>query len=450
MRIAVVGAGITGLSAAWLLDQRHEVVLFESAGRIGGHSNTVDVNESQASVAIDTGFIVYNPPSYPNLTALFNELAVKTAESRMTFGVSLGAGRLEYCGTGVNGLFAQRSNLLSVAHWQMTADILRFHREAAALSANGVASGRLTLGQWLVQKRYSKAFIDRHILPMAAAIWSAPADAMLAYPVLSFVRFFANHGLLTAINQPIWRTVVGGSRSYVDALLDRFSGEVRRSTPVVSIEPSPNGVMVSTAIGSPERYDRVAMCCHADETLALLAQPTAQEQAVLGAFRYSQNEAVLHTDRSWMPKRRAVWSSWNYLSRADDAPLTVTYWMNSLQPLNCQKNYFVTLNPAGGVADDARLKSFTYTHPLFDQAACDAQGAIWDLQGQRGIWFGGSYCGAGFHEDGLQAGLAIAEDLTRDCDPVQRPWMVAHQSSRLDMPVGWPMRAKIERTVEAV
>jgi uncharacterized protein len=450
LRIAVVGAGITGLSAAWLLSQRHQVVLFESASRIGGHANTVDVDEAGQAVAIDTGFIVYNPPSYPNLTALFQHLAVKTAESRMTFGVSLNAGSIEYSGTGLNGLFAQRSNVLSFSHWQMTIDILRFHREAAAFADHDGADYALTLGQWLTQHRYSNAFVSRHILPMAAAIWSAPADAMLAYPAQSFMRFFANHGLLSASNQPIWRTVVGGSRSYVTAILGAFAGEVRRAAPVVSVTPSAEGVMVTTQGGAPEHFDRVAMCCHADEALALLPQPTAQERRVLGAFNYSQNEAVLHTDRRWMPKRRAVWSSWNYLSAAADTPVTVTYWMNSLQPLATNQNYFVTLNPSGRVRDESHLKTMTYAHPLFNQAALEAQAAIWDLQGNRGIWFAGSYCGAGFHEDGLQAGLAIAEDMTRDTSPVQRPWIVAGQSSRLAMPAGWAIRAKPERAVEAV
>lgn len=456
MRIAVVGSGITGLSAAWLLgtepEAAHDVILFEAAPRIGGHSNTVDVAAPEGVIPIDTGFIVYNAATYPNLIALFEHLGVATAASTMSFAVSLDGGDYEYCGTGARGLFAQASNIVSPAHWRMTADILRFHREAAALTT-AANDPTLSLGAWLTRQRYSQPFIERHILPMAAAIWSAPADAMLAFPAASFARFFANHGLLTAYNQPTWRTVVGGSRSYVTAMLGAMPGPVRRGEPVVRVASGPRGVTVTTQAGRVEVFDRVALCCHADEALAVLDAPSHAERAVLGAFQYSTNEAVLHTDASVMPRRRAVWSSWNYQgSRSDPAgsdcavggarprPVTVTYWMNSLQPLATKTNYFVTLNPARSIDPGKIIQTFSYTHPLYDRAALQAQAAIWDLQGQRQVWFGGAYCGYGFHEDGVQAGLAVAEHMTADASPVRRPWTVADQSGRLALPASWTER----------
>jgi uncharacterized protein len=436
VRIAVVGAGITGLGAAWLLSSRHDVTLFEAQSRIGGHSNTVDVAAPEGTIPIDTGFIVYNERNYPNLIALFGHLGVQTAPSTMSFAVSLDNGGYEYSGTGLAGMFAQKSNVISPAHWRMTADILRFHREAKALTTQANSTSE-SLGEWLARNRYSQTFIDRHILPMAAAIWSAPKDAMLAFPVATFARFFDNHGLLTAYNQPIWRTVVGGSRSYVKAVMGAFAGQTRSNDPIAKVVRGPNGVAVVTASGASEMFDRVALCCHADEALALLEGPSDAERGVLSAFAYAPNEAVLHTDTNWMPRRRAVWSSWNYLSRDPKAPLVVTYWMNSLQPLATSTEYFVTLNPTTPIAPDKVIARFQYAHPLYDEAALAAQGEIWALQGQASVWFAGSYCGYGFHEDGLQSGLAIAEDMTRENSPVRRPWNVAGESGRLALPVGW-------------
>ena len=354
LRIAIVGAGITGLSAAWLLGKRHDVTLFEANDRIGGHSNTVDVAAPEGAIPVDTGFIVYNELSYPNLIALFAHLGVETTASNMSFAVSLDGGGYEYSGTGLSGMFAQRSNVLSPAHWRMTADSLRFHREAGALAA-AAGDPRLALGDWLASRQYSRPFVERHILPMAAAIWSAPADAMLAFPAASFARFFANHGLLQAANQPTWRTVVGGSRSYVGAILKDFRGEVRAGDPVAGVARQPGGVTLTTRSGGARTFDKVALCCHAGEALALLSDATASERRVLGAFGYSKNEAVLHTDEAWMPRRRAVWSSWNYLARDSASPLVVTYWMNSLQPLATKTNYFVTLNPSRPVAEAKRV-----------------------------------------------------------------------------------------------
>lgn len=436
MRIAVVGAGITGLSAAWLISKRHDVTLFEAAARPGGHSNTVDVETPDGSVAIDTGFIVYNPPAYPNLVAMFAHLGVPTADSNMSFAVSLDGGGYEYSGTGLSGFFGQRRNVLSPGHWLMAADILRFHKEAAALCNDPGADHAQALGAWLCERRYSRRFIDCHILPMAAAIWSAPADEMLAYPAVAFARFFANHQLLQASGHPIWRTVRGGSRVYVEKLLADFRGRLRLATPVVALRPDDAGVTLITQDGHQERFDRVAVCCHADVAARMLDGAGGRERSVLGAFRYARNKAVLHHDAGFMPRRRAVWSSWNYVARDPMAPLTVTYWMNLLQPLATGTQYFVTLNPNHQLAPGTHIATFAYAHPLFDTASLRAQSSVWNMQGERNMWFGGAWCGSGFHEDGLQAGLAIAEHMTRDDAPVRRPWSVENENARMALPSG--------------
>ncbi len=438
MRIAVVGAGITGLSAAWLASTGHDVTLFEAEPRLGGHSNTVDVEAPEGSIPIDTGFIVYNPPAYPNLVALFAHLNVETRPSNMSFAVSLDGGRYEYSGTGLSGYFGQRDNIASLAHWRMAADIVRFHREAVRLIGRG-ADASYSLGQFLRERRYSAHFIERHILPMAAAIWSAPATEMLDYPAASFATFFANHQLLQASGHPVWRTVAGGSRSYVAKIRQAFAGTIRVGDRVVRLTPGPAGVDVATASGWHEHFDRVAVCCHGDAALRLIDTPTVEEQSVLGSFRYASNTAVLHRDRLFMPRRRSVWSSWNNVSRDPSAPVVVTYWMNSLQPLATATDYFVTLNPHDEIALGSKVATFNYDHPLFDTAAIRAQAAIWDLQGRRGMWFAGAHLGSGFHEDGLQAGLAVAEDMTRDEGAaVARPWPT--DNSRLVLPVGFHTR----------
>lgn len=457
MKIGVVGAGITGLSAAWLIGSgeggaRHNVTLFEAEGRLGGHSNTVDVDAPEGTIPIDTGFIVYNPPAYPNLVALFARLDVETAQSNMSFSVSLGRGSYEYSGTGFNGYFGQRRNLASPRHWRMAAEIFRFHREAASLAQQSTIRGSAgpALGDFLRKNGYNRAFIDHHILPMAAAIWSAPAETMLEYPAGSFARFFANHQLLQASGHPVWRTVAGGSGAYVARLRRRSGAVVRAGEPVVHIKPSAQSVEVVTSSGSVELFDRVAICCHADTALGLLDQPTADERRVLASFRYSRNTAVLHTDRGLMPRRRRIWSSWNNVSSDPGAPVIVTYWMNSLQPLATKTDYFVTLNPEGMPAPGSEIARFNYEHPIFDRAAIEAQSAIWGIQGNRNVWFAGAHLGSGFHEDGLQAGLAVAEDMTSDAGPVVRPWTVPDANGRLLLPPGFATRQRQAVVAEAV
>ena len=443
MRIAVVGAGISGLSAAWLLSRQHDVVLFEKEPRYGGHSNTVEVPEPQRAgqrggVAVDTGFIVYNTGCYPNLIALFEHLGVPTAETDMSFSVSLDDGRYEYNGNGANGFFAQRSNLLSVRHWRMARDVSRFFKEASLLQSEA-ADPELTLAQWLERHNYSRSFIDHHIVPMGAAIWSAPASEMLGFPAQNFARFFANHGLLQMKDRPQWRTVRGGSREYVTRLTDAFRGETSLGDGVAEISRSPSGVEIRTRAGHTSRFDRCLIACHGDEALGCLTDASAEERRLLGAFRYASNDTILHDDARLMPKRRSVWTSWNYLGATTDTPTrsaAVTYWMNKLQPLDTKRDYFVSLNPQRPLPRDKIIARFSYQHPLFDKAALKAQKELWSLQGQRNTWFAGSYFGYGFHEDALQSGLAAAEDLsaTAGVQALRRPWRVARESSRLTLP----------------
>jgi uncharacterized protein len=447
LRIAVIGAGISGLSAAWLLSRRHEVTLLERAHYAGGHSNTVEAPTPAGPVAVDTGFIVYNTASYPNLCALLGHLDVPTAPTNMSFAVSLDEGRYEYSGDGLRGLFGQPSNLLRPGHLRMIADTLRFFREAPALlERDGDES--LSLGDYVQREGYSDAFVANHILPMAAAIWSTPSASVMAFPVRSFVRFFLNHGLLQVAGRPIWRTVVGGSREYVRRLLDGFHGAVALGAGVTRIIREPESVVIVSSRGR-ETFDACVIATHADEALALLGDAAdSDERRLLGAFSYTANRAVLHRDAALMPRRRRLWASWNYLSRgeASGSDLCVTYWMNNLQPLGADAGeLFVTLNPTAPIAAGATVASFDYRHPMLDARADAAQRELWSLQGRRRTWLCGSYFGYGFHEDGLQAGLAVAEEL----GGVPRPWIVPDGASRIHRPPGWTAEPRSAELVAA-
>ena len=422
------------MSAAWLLSRRHEVTVYERADRIGGHSNTVDAPVPGGTVPVDTGFIVYNEQTYPNLTALFDHLKVPTQASDMSLAVSLDGGETEYCGEGLTGLFAQKQNAVRPRFWAMLRDLRRFYRDAPSHIRTLDDSG-ITLGDYLKSENYSDAFRDDHLLPMAAAIWSAPAAAMLGYPAAAFIRFHDNHGLLKLANRPIWRTVTGGSRSYVGRLTEPYRERVRLNASIEAVRRDADGVEISDIDGHSARYDHVVIAAHADQALAMLSDASAQERAVLGAFRYSHNLAVLHNDASLMPQRRAVWSSWNYVGcRNDrsDAGVTVSYWMNRLQSIAPAAQFFVTLNPARPPHAGTIFHSERYEHPVIDTAAIAAQRRLWSLQGRQRTWFCGAYFGAGFHEDGLQSGLAVAEAL----GGVRRPWTVPNESGRIVIDAG--------------
>lgn len=428
LKIAIVGTGISGLSAAWLLSKRHEVTVFERAERIGGHSNTVVTKVDGQTVPVDTGFIVFNRKTYPNLTALFDLLKVPTQRSNMSFAVSMDDGTFEYSGSGLSGLFGQPRNLMRPRFWSMLLDVLRFYRNAPrdVLRSD---EDQISLGQYLHRGNYGEAFRDDHLLPMAGAIWSALPTAMLEYPAAAFIRFHDNHGLLQVRDRPAWETVVGGSQNYVKRLCAPFADRIRLNTGVRSVLRFPERVVITDTHGNSETFNHVVMASHADEALATLADPCPREKQLLGSFRYSRNLAVLHSDQSLMPKRRAVWSSWNYIgsrTNVGDA-ICVTYWMNRLQNLGTETPVFVTLNPARAPRAGTLLHSEVYDHPVFDAPAMDAQRKLWLLQGDRNTWFCGAYFGAGFHEDGLQAGLAVAEQL----GGLRRPWHVPNESGRI-------------------
>ncbi len=431
LEIAVIGQGIAGMSAAWLLSQRHRVTVYEAEDRLGGHSHTLQAGPTP----VDMGFIVYNEVNYPNLVQLFRHLGVKTRRSEMSFSVSLDDGALEYGANTLVSLFAQPSNLVSRRFWSMLRDIRRFYRHAPT---HACALGERSLGEYLGAQGYGPAFQEDHLLPQAAAIWSVSCAAIRDYPAEAFIRFCENHGLLKVFGRPVWRTVEGGSRAYVERLTAPYADRVRRGSPVVEVRRTDRGVVVRDADGHAARYDQVVIAAHADKALGMMAEPTAEERRLLGAFRYTRNHAVLHTDPRLMPRRRAAWSSWNYLGRRPDLggerELCVTYWMNRLQGLDDPRQLFVTLNPVRTPAPGAILRSEIYEHPLFDAAAVKAQRSLWSLQGQGGVWFCGAHFGSGFHEDGLQAGLAVAEAL----GGVRRPWRIPDESGRIDLgPQPW-------------
>ncbi len=413
MRVAVIGGGAAGLSAAWMLSSAYETVLFESASYLGGHANTMDLPVGGATIPVDTGFIVYNEPNYPNLTRLFNAVGVATETSDMSFSVSIGSGRIEYAGS-PKGIFAQPSNLMRPNHWRMLRDIQRFNEEAPKLLSDPNDNG-ITVGALLEYGGYSDAFQRAYLLPMAAAIWSSKLADVLRFPARSFVQFFVNHGLLSLKGRPQWRTVRGGSREYVARLCATGKFSARPDTPVRSVRRTPSGAFVTTDRSEPERFDHVVFATHANVTLAMLgADASAHERAVLGSFGYQANRAVVHGDVRLMPRRRRVWASWNYL--ADDNlaysdRVSVSYWMNRLQNLPTREPIIVSLNPTDQPAPEQVHAAFTYQHPLFDQAAIEAQCRLPDIQGDGRAWFCGSYCGYGFHEDAVQSGLAVAAAL---------------------------------------
>ncbi len=418
-RIAVVGAGISGLSCAYHLADQAHVTLFEAGRYFGGHTHTVDVTldgpQGAVTHGVDTGFLVFNHRTYPNLVRLFETLGVETAPSEMSFSVQVPATGLEWSGSDLNGVFAQRGNLLKPRFWHMLAEILRFNRLATALAERG-ADAELdeAIGDFLDRHRFGTAFRDGYFLPMIGCIWSCPTDQMLRFPIGTMIRFCHNHGLIQVSDRPQWHTVRGGAKHYVAKLLERIP-DARLATPVHAVRRLPPGhgsagVMVATDRGD-ERFDEVVLACHSDQSLALLADATADERAVLGAIRYHPNHAVLHTDTSVLPARRRAWAAWNYERAADtaqeQAAVCLHYWINRLQPLPWQTPVVVSLNP-GRAIDPARvLGEYTYSHPVFDLGAVAAQRRLPDIQGRSHLWFCGAWARYGFHEDGLSSALDV-------------------------------------------
>ena len=410
-KVAIIGSGIAGLASAWLLRQKYDVHLFESGSYFGGHTNTRLVDEGTQQVPVDTGFIVYNEPNYPHLTALFRELGIESQPTVMSFGVSIDSGEVEYAGSGLNTLFAQRRNFARPAHWKMLDEILRFNNLCKEWIKQDNFRG-YTVGDLLRKEGFGTAFRDRYLLPMAAAIWSCPTQTMLEFPLESFAHFFRNHGLLDVRNRPQWRSVTGGSQTYVRKILGDLGGRVSKNCTVRSIRRSDESVELLFDDGTRRLFDKAVVATHADQALGLLERPTLTESMLLGRFRYQQNHVWLHSDTRLMPRSSRVWSAWNYLADTRNMMtdrVSVTYWMNLLQKLNTERNYFVSLNPL--FEPEKVHASMTCDHPLFDGDAIAAQSRLGSIQGRRRTWFCGSYFGYGFHEDALASAVAVASQL---------------------------------------
>lgn len=423
MRIAIIGSGVAGLSAAWLLSGRHDVTLYERERRLGGHSNTVDAHFGTRTVPVDTGFIVFNRRNYPNLTALLAHLGVSSDPTSMTFAASLNDGGFEY-GSGNFSFFAQPANLLDRRFRAFLGDIFRFNRQAPSWDRS---DSSVTLGDWLAANRYGDYFTDRFLLPLAACIWSSSTDDIARFPFARLVEFFSSHRLFSVWRQQRWRTVSGGSRSYVEKLAAPLGARARPAAPATCVRREPSGISVRDAHGHWDRFDHAIIATHADQALRLLESPTERERAALGAFRYSAQDTYLHSDRSLMPKRRAVWSSWNFVTPRHDsrAPVAATYWMNRLQNIPARYPLFVSNNPHRKPAPELTHAQLRYEHPVYDGATFAAQRDLAHIQGTDRIWFCGSYFGFGFHEDALASGLDVAEQFG-----VERPWRSRQRSRK--------------------
>lgn len=419
MRIAVIGSGIAGLGAAYRLSRHfgpESITLFEKDARLGGHAATVDIDYDGTNVAVDTGFIVFNTLNYPLLTALFAELGVATHRSNMGFSLSLDGGRFEWSGQETNvisSFFAQPLNLIRPRLWRMLRDMRRFSSEATEDREAGQLIG-LTLGAYLAKKNYGRELVEDYVLPMGAAIWSMSARAVLDFPAESFIAFFDNHRLLHW-NRPAWRTVAGGSRSYVSQLVRTAGFHVHAGDGVASLKRLAHGAEICTLKGHRGHFDAVVLATHSDQALALLANPSAEERHVLANMRYSENEVILHRDVRLMPKRKRAWAAWNVISESNEGegerPVMVSYWMNRLQGIDDTRPLFVTLNPRRAPASETVFGRYSYAHPQYDAAALAAQRALPELQGRGGVYFAGAWTGYGFHEDGLRAGYHAADQL---------------------------------------
>jgi len=415
LRLAVIGAGITGLSAAWLLRDAYDVTLYEAEPRAGGHADTQLVTLDGETVPVDTGFIVFNNVNYPNLLGFFEKLGIAAHDSNMSFGVSKNNATFEYAGGDLKQLFAQPANVLKPSFWRMVRDILQFSKESPALLETNSES---SLGEYLADQKYSTAFIENYILPMGAAIWSSSVEGMKAFPAKNFIRFFENHGLLKVNDRPQWRTVTGGSKVYVGRVLQDLKN-IRLDDAVTRVWREDDGIAIESAQGTA-RFNHVVFACHADQALGLLENPQPREAEILGAIKFQDNEAVLHQDAALMPRRKLAWSSWNYLSKgkADQAQaVCLTYWMNLLQGMKTKLPLLVSLNPNLPIDPALVLMRKTYRHPQFDAAAMQAQAALPEIQGVDRLWFGGAWTRWGFHEDGILSAVNIANALG-----VTAPW----------------------------
>lgn len=412
MRIAVIGSGISGVGAAWMLSPAHHVDVYEAESWLGGHARTLDVAVDGQTFPVDTGFMVFNDRTYPNLCRLFERLGVHWTETDMSFSVQVASAGVEWSGTNLNTVFAQRHNIANPRFLRMIADVLKFSRDASRLLADPLVD-QLTLGQLLEHEGYSDTFIDWYLIPMGASIWSTPAGKMLDYPAGTFLRFCDNHGLLHVTGKPMWRSVTGGSRTYVAAALNGLSGEAFVSEPVERVSRDASGVTLHTAHRT-RSYDAVIIAAHAPQSLAMLQDPTDTEREVLGAFGYQPNRVFLHTDASYLPNSRRAWASWNWYANSEECckdELALTYWIDNLQSLTGSQPILETLNPHKEFAAGSVLSELSFDHPLFTGQAIAAQTRLPQIQGVQGVWYAGAWQRYGFHEDGLLSGIRAAEAL---------------------------------------
>jgi uncharacterized protein len=410
MKIAIIGSGISGLSAAYLLNENADITVYEKNEVIGGHSRTLEVNYDGVKIPIDTGFIVFNNRNYPHLTKLFETLGIAKTKSDMSFGASIDEGKLEWSAQSLFSVFGQRRNFFNPKFYSMLLDIYKFFRFAPqVLDRKDI----ITLGEYLDELKMGKCFREWFLLPMGAAIWSCPTSTMLEFPAQTFVRFFQNHGLLTVSDQPIWYTVTGGSKEYLKRLASSFVDKILTNCGVLSVKRNKESVSITDLNGNTQIYDRVIFACHANEAIALLDKPSEEEKLILGSFTYQENIAYLHRDKSLMPKRRNCWASWIY-SRDSSKPensIAVTYWMNNLQSIDNTKPVFVTLNPIKEPKPELTFDKHSFTHPIFTKAAIEAQEKIGSLQGVNNSWYCGAYTRYGFHEDGLLSAINVVKSM---------------------------------------
>ncbi len=412
MKVAIIGSGISGLTCAYLLQQVADIQLFESAPNIGGHTATKDVVVDGKSYAIDTGFIVFNDWTYPNFIRLMDELGVKSKPTEMSFSVTSELSGLEYSGSSLNTLFAQRRNFFKLSFYGMLRDIVRFNREAVEDLDAGLVSEKTSLGDYLARRGYNAEFIENYLIPMGSAIWSASHETMMSFPLVFFIRFFKNHGLLSVSHRPQWRVIEGGSRAYLEPLTRTFSDRISINAHIVSVDRGEQAVTLLFADGREETFDQVVFACHSDQALALLKTPTNAEQQVLSAMAYQENDVVLHTDRSVLPKRTLAWASWNYRIRQQQQEQAVlTYNMNILQGLESEPTFCVTLNDTDNIDPAAILGRYQYSHPVFTLDSVAASQRWSDINGQCNTWFCGAYWANGFHEDGCSSGIRVAKAL---------------------------------------
>jgi predicted NAD/FAD-binding protein len=407
MKIAIIGSGISGLGAAYLLNEAgYDISIFEKNDYIGGHSRTIEVVENNKKIPVDTGFIVFNYRNYPLLTGLFNHLKIPVQKSNMSFGVSINNGEIEYGTQKLSNIFAQKINLIKPSFWRMIFDIIRFNKNATKY-----IDSNLSMGELLKKMRLGAWFRDYYLIAMGAAIWSTPAEKMLEFPARSFLRFFQNHGLLTVTEQPQWYTVSGGSREYVKIITAKFADKIRLNNGVKKVIRSQNKITIIDDKNNEEIFDKVIFACHSDQALSMLEAPTEDELKIIGSFKYQPNKVVLHCDENFMPKNKNCWSSWVYLNDKNSNKISLSYWMNNLQNLSSEKPIIVTLNPSKMPEASKIYNMHIFEHPVFDEAAIDAQSKIENIQGENNTYFCGAYTRYGFHEDGFMSGVKVAEKI---------------------------------------